>query len=631
MLAKEYQEGILLKKDKTKYNKPPEDWFMSEKKDGYRSTFQYINGKGTFLSRTGKPFNAPQWFIDAMPPPKFLKKDILDGELWAGRDNFEMMGVVRKKVPIDEEWIDIQFHVYDIVNGANTFVKRLERLFDIVSFTENRWNHLVKTKQITSPYSNLTCPIQYTEQIKIDSIKTMETYYQSILKKGGEGIMIKHPLCPYEKGRSSYLLKYKPVFDREAIVIDYSEGKGKYKGKLGAFVCKLLINHDTHMVIDENPEHIFTISGMDDDIRNNYKKTHPIGTIISFGCSGYTGKGVPRFGRYIRKRTDVIIKKATGTTKIKEVKKIFKELEDDCRYRNDVFRLRNYVKINKSLAPLTQDADLMDLSKIQGIGQNTKEKIQEIIETGTCAAYEKIKNMSDDRRKEMDAKKLFMNIHGVGPQHAGKLVKAGFRTIQDLRNLSDEELDQYLNDVQKRGLQYFEDMQKRIPYKEIQGHEKYLKSVLKKIDPDAELTIAGSYRRKNKDSGDIDLLIKASSKKIYDNFIDILTQEKYLVAQLARGSKKYMGMGKYKSFPRRIDIMYTRPEEYPFAILYFTGSSEFNQEMRAEALSQGLTMNEYSLKYTDTKKKVDHVFTTEKDIFDYLKYEYIAPEKRIEI
>ena len=114
MLAKEYQEGILLKKDKTKYNKPPEDWFMSEKKDGYRSTFQYINGKGTFLSRTGKSFNAPEWFINAMPPPKFLKKDILDGELWAGRDNFEMMGVVRKKVPIDETQIPIPITTYGI-------------------------------------------------------------------------------------------------------------------------------------------------------------------------------------------------------------------------------------------------------------------------------------------------------------------------------------------------------------------------------------------------------------------------------------------------------------------------------------------------------------------------------------
>ena len=31
---------------------------------------------------------------------------------------------------------------------------------------------------------------------------------------------------------------------------------------------------------------------------------------------------------------------------------------------------------------------------------------------------------------------------------------------------------------------------------------------------------------------------------------------------------------------RRIDIMYTSPEEYPFAVLYFTGSAEFNVKMR---------------------------------------------------
>ena len=43
-------------------------------------------------------------------------------------------------------------------------------------------------------------------------------------------------------------------------------------------------------------------------IRNNYLKTHPKGTIITFECSGFTQKGVPRFGRYVRKRDDVIIK-----------------------------------------------------------------------------------------------------------------------------------------------------------------------------------------------------------------------------------------------------------------------------------------------------------------------------------
>ena len=48
---------------------------------------------------------------------------------------------------------------------------------------------------------------------------------------------------------------------------------------------------------------------------------------------------------------------------------------------------------------------------------------------------------------------------------------------------------------------------------------------------------------------------------------------------LATGTKKYNGISKLgsKGIPRRIDIMYTKPEEYPFAILYFTGSGDFFQ------------------------------------------------------
>ena len=75
--------------------------------------------------------------------------------------------------------------------------------------------------------------------------------------------------------------------------------------------------------------------------------------------------------------------------------------------------------------------------------------------------------------------------------------------------------------------------------------------------------------------------------------------------------------------------MYTKPDEYPFAVLYFTGSSEFNQRMRSEVLARDLSLNEYSLKDVKTKKKVEHVFKNEKDIFDYLGYKYLKPEDRI--
>jgi DNA ligase-1 len=112
--------------------------------------------------------------------------------------------------------------------------------------------------------------------------------------------MLKDPNSPYEGKRSNYLLKYKPNFDAEAVIVGYKPGQGKYQGHLGGFICKPLINHDTYMSVDDNDDHGFSISGMDDEVRKTYQSTHPLGTIISYEHSGKTDKGKPRFPRYTR-------------------------------------------------------------------------------------------------------------------------------------------------------------------------------------------------------------------------------------------------------------------------------------------------------------------------------------------
>jgi DNA polymerase/3'-5' exonuclease PolX len=631
MLAKEYQKGMSgNKKDASEFKDPPIGWYQSEKFDGYRALFKYDeDGKGCFYSRAGKIFRCPKWFLDSLPPYNILGDNILDGELWAGRDNFQMMGTVRKKEPIDEEWMDIQYQVYDVVTSCETLFKdRIKIMKKIISFTKNRWWILKKDGTIPYPMNNVDCPVHMTKQTKVTSYKQMDRYYKEIIKEGGEGIMLKHPLTSYIDGRNSYLLKYKPSFDREAIITGYKEGNGKYKGMLGGLICKPLINHDTYMTIDKDEDHVFTLSGMDDAIRKNYKKTHPLGTIISFECSGYTEKGVPRFGRYIRSRDDVILKEANldSNEKLKQVLEIFSKLEKYYRENQDTFRAKSYSTGLKSLKSLENDSQLNEktFSTMKGIGKGLQEKIRQIIDTGTCLDYDKIKD-------KKSPKSLFLQIHGVGPQCANKMIQGGLETIEDVQ----KNQDIYLNDVQKKGLKWFDDIQERIPYQEIQKHEIFLKKTLQEINPNAELTIAGSYRRKKSDSGDIDLLVKADSRKVYDEYIDSLIKKGYLRDTLARGNKKFMGMGtidisKKKNKCRRIDIMYAKPEEYPFAILYFTGSGDFNQRMRNELLEKGYTMNEYGVKYIETKKKVEHLFTTEKDIFEYFGYEYLEPEDRVE-
>lgn len=618
MLAKEYVKGMKAPRSDPKCL-PPVGWFVSEKFDGYRC--RYMSDTKQLLSRQQKLFLCPEKYGLSFPDEN------LDGELWVGRDNFEYMGVVRKKKPLDEDWIHVKYVVYDLPDMKVPFSERIKQLKTILQENNKRWNKLRKT--LGEPYSSLDCPIVIATQTKIQSNYQLNTIYQNIIKQGGEGVMLKDPSSMYEDKRSNYMLKYKPSFDEEAIIVGYKLGKGKYEGMLGGFICQQLINKETHHIIDKDPNHSFSISGMDDSIRDDFEVSHPKGTIISYEHSGKTSTGKPRFARYIRIRDDITILDktpvlSTDSNKMKE-KIIFilneLSLKDKMDGRN--YQSNSYLKVIDSLSLITKDSELTDknITSMKGVGKSIYEKIKCIIQTGTCPQYEKIKNIKDPR-------KVFLDIHGVGPSCASKLVRLRIKTIQELRE-SDEGM-KLLNDKQKIGLKYYEPLLERIPYEEIVSHEKFLQQKLQVIDKDAELTIAGSYRRKKSDSGDIDVLVTSTNPLVYKQFIQSL--QGYLIEDLAKGRKKYNGICSLnKQTPRRIDIMYTDKKEYPFAILYFTGSKEFNTTMRAHALSLGYTMNEHSITFKNDDNEelpVYKVFNNEKDIFTFLDYEYVLPENR---
>ena len=124
-----------------------------------------------------------------------------------------------------------------------------------------------------------------------------------------------------------------------------------------------------------------------------------------------------------------------------------------------------------------------------------------------------------------------------------------------------------------------------------------------------------------------------------NDVIQVLNNESFRIALIVDNNERLVGTvtdgdirrGMLKNFSMNSassDFMFTKPDEYPFAILYFTGSAEFNVRMREDLLKRGLTLNEYSLKDSKTKKKVDQEFNNEKDIFEYIKYDYVEPENR---
>ena len=238
----------------------PALYLVSEKFDGVRAIW---DGK-VLKFRSGREVNAPRWFIDKLPP------QALDGELWLARSRFEeLSGFVRKAEPVDTDWQQIKYLIFELPNAPGSFTERAQRIREIIATTN--WPQLVAVDQFKVP----------------DRVK-LKRKLDDVVRAGGEGLMLHLANAPYTTGRSDVLLKLKPLLDTEAVIVEHLSGKGKYQGMMGALRV-------------ETPDgKRFTIgTGFSDAVRNN---PPPLGTTITYTYRGLTNSGLPRFASYLRVR-----------------------------------------------------------------------------------------------------------------------------------------------------------------------------------------------------------------------------------------------------------------------------------------------------------------------------------------
>jgi DNA polymerase/3'-5' exonuclease PolX len=303
---------------------------------------------------------------------------------------------------------------------------------------------------------------------------------------------------------------------------------------------------------------------------------------------------------------------------------LMEKLADIMLKKGDVFRSRAYQKAQETI--MTCQSDILSPNDLKGkpcIGQTIMDKLNEYVQTGTLMFLECEKN---------NPVNILAEVYGIGPKKSKELVDQGITSISVLR-----ENQHLLNDTQKVGLKHYEDILKRIPRSEIEDYKEIFKRAFTgaNVDTASKIEIVGSYRRGAKSSGDIDLIITSNSSKVFVTFIDNLIKEKIIAHVLSRGPTKCLVIAKIPSSDtfRRVDFLYTTPDEFPFAILYFTGSKIFNTVMRHVALEKGYTMNEHGIYNIEEKKKgekVNHLFKFEGDIFDFLGLVYKSPTERID-
>src|ERR1035441_9441529 len=139
-------------------------WLMSEKLDGVRGCWT----GSELLSRNGNPFPAPAWFTAQLP-----QGIPLDGELWAGRGQFnKMLSIIKTQNPAEADWPSVRYCVFDAPAAPGGFEQRMT--FIASGLTGN---------QTAAVVPHTPCA----------SRDALFAYFTGRLLLGGEGVMLRAP------------------------------------------------------------------------------------------------------------------------------------------------------------------------------------------------------------------------------------------------------------------------------------------------------------------------------------------------------------------------------------------------------------------------------------------------------
>jgi DNA polymerase (family 10) len=288
------------------------------------------------------------------------------------------------------------------------------------------------------------------------------------------------------------------------------------------------------------------------------------------------------------------------------------------------FKSRAYQNAARNLEKL--DTDFINLVKenklshVQGIGEAINKKIKELVDTGKLAYYESLKSSIPPGHLEM------LKIAGLGPKKIHSLYEQlGIKTLGELEYACHEnrlvELKGFGKKTQDNilaGIEKLKLYKQRRLYAEVATDARALLSLLTDNKDVCRVSLAGSLRRSAETVKDIDIVSSSAAPEKLAGYFASLPQ----VATVSAHGITKVSVTLHTGI--NADLRIVADQEFPHALLHFTGSKEHNTVLRSRAKEIGLKINEYGL-WRGAKDIVCH---SEEEIFSHLNLTYIPPELR---
>jgi DNA ligase-1 len=290
-------------------------------------------------SRYGNPIIAPDWFLNLLPCIP------LDGNIWAGRGNFQLCRSICIGNIAGPNWDKAEFAVFGCppidkmfsdgeIKNTNMKMKLFKSSFDLWLKKHEEFNILEDWKFLETGKEKITFEqelatlreaipsegrIYLLQQRHLSfnvkkAAKEVEYQLEKILQLGGEGVILRNPNSCWEPKRTEGFLKYKPFKNDEGIIIGFTSShkidKRSYLlGKIGT------------LILDYKGKQ-FELSGIIDEERGfetakmrNFAAQYPgcdmphwfngyhfkVGDRVTFRYRELNDDGIPKEARYWRK------------------------------------------------------------------------------------------------------------------------------------------------------------------------------------------------------------------------------------------------------------------------------------------------------------------------------------------
>lgn len=271
-----------------------------------------------------------------------------------------------------------------------------------------------------------------------------------------------------------------------------------------------------------------------------------------------------------------------------------------------------------------------EVTSIKGIGKSIAEDIYSLFETGEIPA------LTDLKQTVPPGLIRWLDISGLGPKNVYKIHNAlGITELDELKKACEDGSVASLpglgaKSAEKilKSIAWMEQFAERCRLDEAHLIAERMLTLLKDREGVEQISVAGSYRRSLETIGDIDVLIGAR-QEVAESLFDVFTSDEGVIDILGRGETK---SSVRTTEGRQVDLRIVKPEQFPAALMYFTGSKEHNVALRQRARDRGMALNEYGLFKLNPEGQTDFdqpvEYASEADIYHKLGMSWVPPELR---